>query len=99
MESEAYVSLLVAVIINNSSADNSDKEATGSAETSTNHGTGCIELNIHALKCNVTCIQIRYLLLVVMSKYVDSLFRLYKKLSITLSIIDYFLLFFIIDIA
>ena len=40
MESEAYVSLLVAVTINNSSGDNSDKEATGSAETSTNHGTG-----------------------------------------------------------
>ena len=49
---------MVAVTINNSSGDNSDKETTGSAGTSTNNATGCIELNIHALKCNVTCIQI-----------------------------------------
>ena len=58
MESEAYVSLPVAVTISNSSGDNSDKETTGSAGTSTNNGTSCIELNIHTLKCNVTCIQI-----------------------------------------
>ena len=32
----------------------------------------------------------KYLLLVVMSKYVDTLFSPYKKLSITLSIILYF---------
>ena len=68
-------------------------ETTGSGETSSNNGTCCIELNIHALKCNVTCKQIRYVLLVVMSKYVDTLFWLYKKLSITLSNIDYSLLF------
>ena len=48
MESEAYVSLPEAVTINNSSGNNSDKETTGSAGTSTNNGTGCIKLNIHA---------------------------------------------------
>ena len=57
MESEAYVSLPVAVTINNGFGDNSDKETTGRAGTSTNNGTGCIELKILALKCNVTCIQ------------------------------------------
>ena len=50
MESEAYVSLPVAVTINDSSGDNSDKETTGSAGTSTNNGTSFIELNINALK-------------------------------------------------
>ena len=40
MESEAYVSLPVAVTINNSSRDNFDKETTGSAGTSTDPAPG-----------------------------------------------------------
>ena len=92
MESEAYVSLPVAVTINNGSGVNSDKETTGSAGTSTNNGTSWIELNIHTLKCNVTCIQIFTFSRNVKIRWHSS--RPYKKLSITLSIIDYSLLFF-----
>ena len=60
MESEAQVSLPVAVIINDSSGDNSDTEITGNAGTSTVIEYACIELNIHVLKCNElnTCIAL-----------------------------------------
>ena len=44
MESEAQVSLPVAVTINDNSGDNSDKETTGSAGTST-----VIKYTVHAL--------------------------------------------------
>ena len=49
MESEAFVSLPVAVTINESSGNNSDTEITGSAGTSTVIEYACIELIIHAL--------------------------------------------------
>ena len=49
MESEAHVSLSVAVTINDKSGDNSDTEITGSAGTNNVIEYACIELNIHAL--------------------------------------------------
>ena len=57
MESEAHVSLPVAVTINDSSGDNSDMETTGSAGTSTAIEYACIELNIHALYIRVVLIS------------------------------------------
>ena len=48
-ESEAHVSLPVAVTIIDSSGDNSDTEITGSAGTSTVIEYACIELKVHAL--------------------------------------------------
>ena len=49
MESEAHVSLPVAVTINDSSWNNSDTEITGSAGTSFVIDYACIELNKSAL--------------------------------------------------
>ena len=49
MESESHVFLLVAVIINDSSGENSDTAITGSAGTSTVIEYACIDLNIQAL--------------------------------------------------
>ena len=51
-------------------------------------------LNSIYMHWNTRSLAYTYFLLVAMSKYVDTLFWLHKKLSITLSIIDYSLLFY-----